>query len=76
MKKILAFIVLFSFLFHFLFPLSRALETNGLSSPWTFEKAQHLAGRALIGATPQMIDSLYNAGSAQNAVNILFPNQN
>ena len=50
-----------------------AVSTNGAASPWTREKAEHLARKALIGATPTMIDSLYQAGSATAAVNLLFP---
>ncbi len=50
-----------------------AVSTNGAASPWTREKAEHLARKALIGATPTIIDSLYQAGSATAAVNILFP---
>jgi hypothetical protein len=50
-----------------------AVSTNGVASPWTREKAEHLARKALIGATPTIIDQLYQAGSSSAAVNILFP---
>lgn len=50
-----------------------AASTNGVASPWTREKAEHLAHKALIGATPTLIDQLFQAGSASAAVNILFP---
>ena len=73
MKKILSMIVLFSIIFQFFFPFLASPLTSGSTTPWTMEKAEHLAGRTLIGATPQMIEKLYQAGSAENAVNILFP---
>lgn len=50
-----------------------AVSTNGVASPWTREKAEHLACKALLGATPTVIDQLYQAGSATAAVNLLFP---
>ncbi len=75
-KKILSTLLIVSLFLNFIFPIGNALDTNGLSSPWTLEKAEHLAGRALIAATPEMITKLYNAGSAKNAVDILFPSQN
>lgn len=50
-----------------------AASTNGQATPWTHEKAEHLARKALLGATSTVIDQLYNAGSAAAAVNILFP---
>ena len=53
--------------------LTYAVATNGTSSPWTMEKAEHLARKALIGATPTAINQLYQAGSASSAVNLLFP---
>lgn len=73
MKKILSMMVLFSIIFQFFFPFLASPLTSGSTTPWTMEKAEHLAGRTLIGATPQMIEKLYQAGSAENAVNILFP---
>lgn len=50
-----------------------AVSTDGTASPWTHAKAEQLARKALIGATPSAIDSLYQAGSATAAVNLLFP---
>lgn len=73
MKKILSMMVLFSIIFQVFSPFLGFSLTSGSSTPWTIQKAEHLAGRALIGATPQMIEKLYQAGSAENAVNILFP---
>lgn len=50
-----------------------AASTNGVASPWTHEKAEHLARKALLGATPTIINQLYQAGSSTAAVNLLFP---
>ena len=51
-----------------------ATATNGASSPWTVEKAEHLARKAYFAATPELIASLYQAGSATAAANLAFPN--
>ncbi len=73
-KKIISFTLVFTILFSlFPFHYSNAVSTNWLSSPWTIEKATHLAKRALIWVNPQIIQDLYNAWSAENAVNLLFP---
>lgn len=50
-----------------------AVTTDGTSANWTREKAEHLARKTLFAATPTMVDSLYSAGSAANAVALLFP---
>ncbi len=52
-----------------------AVNTNSSSNPWTIEKAEHLARKAYFGATPEIIQSLYQAGSASAAANIIFPDQ-
>ncbi len=75
MKKFLSMIVLFSIAFQFSSPFLPFSSTKWSSTPWTFEKAEHLALRTLIGATPEMIEKLYQSGSAENAVNILFPSK-
>lgn len=72
MKKIISILAITSLLLQSIYP-AFAVETNWLSSPWTMEKAEHLARKALFWASPDMVTALYNAGSAQNAVNILFP---
>jgi hypothetical protein len=41
--------------------LVNAVDTNGLATPWTVEKAEHLAKRALIGPNNDIIKTLYNA---------------
>lgn len=51
-----------------------ALTTDERSSPWTREKASHLAHITLFNADKNAIDALFAAGSASAAVNILFPN--
>lgn len=50
-----------------------AVSTNGANTPWTREKAEHLAKKTLFGPTPGLVDQLFVAGSAANAVDILFP---
>lgn len=49
------------------------VETNSSATPWTRQKAEHLARKALFAATPTMVDTLYNAWTANAAVNLLFP---
>ncbi len=71
-KKFLSFFVIISMLFNFIVPVF-AVSTNWQSSPWTMEKAEHLAKRALFWVSSQTILDLYNAWSATNAVNLLFP---
>ncbi|NDK07809.1 DUF1800 family protein [Candidatus Gracilibacteria bacterium] len=71
-KKFLSFFVIVSILSNLLVPVY-AVSTNGSANPWTMEKAEHLAKRALFGVSPQTVLDLYNAGSATNAVNLLFP---
>jgi len=74
LKKILSSILLFSvFINNFFFFKLYAYETNNLSSPWTYEKANHLARKALFWIDWENVKQLYQAWSAENAVNILFP---
>lgn len=49
------------------------MGTSSSTLPWTREKAEHLARATLFYAGSGMIDSLYAAGSASAAVDILFP---
>ncbi|MBP9779822.1 DUF1800 family protein, partial [Candidatus Gracilibacteria bacterium] len=73
MKKIIASIVLVLEIVSIgISPIS-AIPTDGLASPWTREKAAHLAGSVLLYADQKTIDTLYAAGSATNAVHLLFP---
>lgn len=53
-----------------------SLSTHSATLPWTRANAEHLARRALIAPTEQWINQLENAGSADAAVALLFPNQN
>lgn len=53
-----------------------AVNTNEQATPWTIEKAEHLAKKALYWATQEKVNELYNAWSANAAVNILFPSIN
>lgn len=52
-----------------------AVQTNSMSSPWTQEKALHLAQRALIWPSPAIVTQLFQAWSASAAVDILFPSR-
>ena len=48
---------------------------NITNAQWTMEKAEHLAKKALYGATSEKVKQLYEAWSASGAVNILFPSR-
>lgn len=76
-KKILSVVILFSIIFssNLWFTSVYAVETNNSSSPWTIEKARHLAKKWLLWATQQQIDQLLAVWSAENAVNVLFPSR-
>ena len=50
-----------------------AVSTNGSATPWTREKAEHLAKKTMFGPTPAFVDQLEAAGSASAAINLLFP---
>ena len=50
-----------------------AVETDWTVSPWTYEKARHLASKVLFAPRKDIVDKLYQAWSATWAVNILFP---
>lgn len=72
--KIVSAFLLFFLIFSYIFPVSiYADATNGIASPWTYEKAAHLARKSLFWTTQSQIQSLYDAWSAQAAVDILFP---
>ena len=74
-KKFLSFFLIISLLSNFIVSTSNAVSTNWQAVPWTLEKAEHLAKRALIWPNPQIIQDLFNAWSAWNAVNLLFPSK-
>ncbi|MDD2907278.1 MAG: DUF1800 family protein [Candidatus Gracilibacteria bacterium] len=74
LRKIISFFVLISLIGNnFFFFKSYAYETNGANNPWTYEKANHLARKAVFGIDGDNVKQLYQAGSAENAVNLLFP---
>ena len=77
-KKFFSFITIASILIssNFGFYSVYAVDTNNLSSPWSIEKARHLAKKALFWATKTQIDQLLAVWSAENAVNVLFPSKN
>ena len=76
-KKLFSFITLASLLIssNLGFYSVYAVDTNNLSSPWTIEKARHLAKKSLFWATESQINQLFAVGSAENAVNVLFPSK-
>ncbi len=73
MKKILSSFLLFVIIFSNSFSTVQAVPTDGKASPWTREKAAHLARSVLFHANPDIITNLHNAGTAEAAINILFP---
>lgn len=73
-KKIIAQMLLLSLLITSVMPgTTFAVATNGASSPWTMEKAEHLARKVYFAATPENISALYQAGSSVAAANLVFP---
>ena len=74
MKKIISTVLLLLLLVtnNIVF-VTNAVNTNEQSSPWTIEKAEHLAKKTLYWATKEKVQELFNAWSASAAVNILFP---
>ena len=74
MKKIISTILLLLLIItnNIVF-ITNAVNTNEQSSPWTIEKAEHLAKKTLYWATKEKVQELFNAWSANAAVNILFP---
>ncbi len=74
MKKLSAVLALLALLTQTFIPVAQAVSTNSQSSPWTVEKAEHLARKVYFSATPANIAELYQAGSAAAAANIVFSN--
>ncbi len=78
MKKIISFCALLSLLIttNFWFYQTFAVDTNQQNTPWTMQKARHLAKKTLMWATLNDIQNIYDIWSAQAAVNYLFPSRN
>ena len=78
MKKFISFCALLSLLIttNFWFYQTFAVDTNQQNTPWTMQKARHLAKKALMWATLNDIQNIYDIWSAQSAVNYLFPSRN
>jgi hypothetical protein len=76
MKKILSALLIFTYLLSNVVSTAIAVNTDERASPWTREKAAHLAKIALFSADKAKVDSLFAAGSAAAAVNLIFPDQN
>lgn len=75
MKKILLLSLIFSLSFGIVSFFFLSSGTTS-STPWTREKARHLAEAVLFHADDRLVDTLYQAGSAARAVDILFPDRN
>lgn len=73
MRKILSALIVVIYIFSNILSIATALNTDERSSPWTREKATHLARITLFNADKNTIDTLFAAGSASAAVNLLFP---
>jgi len=73
MKKILSALIVLFYILHNILSIAVAVNTDGKASPWTREKAAHLAEITLFNADKTVIDSLFAAGSASAAVNLIFP---
>lgn len=79
MKKffstIITFVLLSNTLFFSFSENTFALETDWNASNWTYEKARHLASKVLFAPRKDIVDELFQAGSASSAVDILFPSE-
>jgi hypothetical protein len=61
MKKYIAFLVIVTYIFYNVFSIAFAVNTDEKSSPWTREKALHLAEIALFNSSKDIVDALYAA---------------
>lgn len=74
MKKIISALLLFLFIFNIFNILNvNAVNTDSKAENWTKEKASHLAKKVLFTSSKEKIEELYQAWSAKNAVDIIFP---
>lgn len=76
MRKILSVFIVIFYILNNILSIATALQTDERASPWTREKATHLAQITLFNANKTTIDALYAAGSASAAVNMIFPDVN
>ncbi len=76
MKKILSFVIILLTLLTNTLSVVVAVPTDGRASPWTREKAAQLAKSTLFNADATIINTLFAAGSASAALDILFPSIN
>ncbi len=76
MKKIISTLIILLLILNNIIISTYAVNTNWDSTPWTIEKAEHLAKKALFWASKDKVQELYNAWNAINAVNLLFPSKN
>lgn len=73
MRKLFSIVIVVFYILNNILSIATALNTNEMASPWTREKATHLAHITLFNADKTAIDTLFAAGSASAAINILFP---
>jgi hypothetical protein len=73
LKKIIASSICIVVLLQISSGAMNALQSSGSAPPWTRDTAEHLARRAVFAPTPNLVESLYQAGSASAAVALLFP---
>ncbi len=74
LRSIIGWITITILLLQGIVPMaSLAVTTDGSASGWTRDKAEHLARRTLFFPSKEVIDTLFQAGSATAAVDILFP---
>ena len=76
MKKILSVFIVLIYVCSNILSIATAVTTNNQASPWTREKAAHLAKITLFNADNTIVDSLFAAGSAKAALDIIFPDVN
>ncbi len=76
MKKILSVFIVLIYVCSNILSIATAVTTNNQASPWTREKAAHLAKITLFNADNTIIDSLFAAWSAKAALDIIFPDAN
>lgn len=74
MRKFLSVLIVLFYILQNILSIAVAVNTDNRASPWTREKAAHLAEITLFNADKTVIDSLFAAGSAIAAVNMIFPN--
>lgn len=73
MRKLFSLLLLLVYILWCIIGIYSPSVTNSSAAPWTREKALHLAKSTLFNPDTKIVDSLFAAGSASAAVQILFP---